>query len=122
MRGLIRPRVRRPGWLYRVMTALIGLLAPRLHVSCRAFMRLASEKYERPVRPAERTRQSMHRATCRIRRVQERRMDQPRLLAQDVARHGADDVQATLPPESVHRMRRAMTDATQDRPDGGSKR
>jgi hypothetical protein len=120
MSELTKPRPRRPGWFYRWMMAFLGLFDRWLHLSCRSFIRLASEKYERPLGLGERMRQAMHRMMCSICSIQEWRMDQLRALAHDVGHHATDDAQAELSPEAVERMRKAMAEAAQGRPGGGS--
>jgi hypothetical protein len=111
-----RPRMQRPGWLYRWMMGLAGLCEPLLFMSCRSFIQLASARYERPLGRAERVRHAMHRAICRICRIQERRMDQLRALALSLGHHAMEESDATLSPEAIERMRHALTAA---RPDPG---
>jgi hypothetical protein len=122
MSGSKQSRARRPGWLYRAMMSMVGFFEPILFMSCRAFIRLASQKYERPLWLGERMRQAMHRAVCRICRLQERRMDQLRGLARELGRQAFEDSQAELSPESLQRLRAAMAEAaTHDTPDGGTR-
>jgi hypothetical protein len=118
MSELTRPRPRRPGLFYRVMMGFLGLFDRWLHLSCRSFVRTASEKHERPLRLGERLRQMMHRAMCRICRVQERRMDQLRDLAQEIGRTAVDEIDVELTPEATERMRQAMEQAASQRPSG----
>jgi hypothetical protein len=106
-----RPRPQRPGWLYRWMMGLMGLCERLLFMSCRSFIQLTSARYERPLRSAERMRHAMHRAICRICRIQERRMAQLRTLARGLGQHGMDESDATLSPEAIARMRHAMAQA-----------
>jgi hypothetical protein len=112
MSKLTKPRPRRPGWLYRWMMAFLGLFDRWLHLSCRSFIGLASDKYERPLGWGERLRQTMHRAMCRLCRIQERRMDQLRALAHEVAHQADDDAHAELSPQALERMRTAMAEAS----------
>jgi len=115
-----KPHTRRPGWFYRGMMGMVGFFEPLLFMSCRAFIRLASAKYERPLRFGERVRQAMHRAVCRLCRSQERRLDQLRELARELGRQAFEDSNAELSPESLQRMRAAMTEArTRKKPDDG---
>ena len=104
---------RRPGWFYRWMMAFLGLFDRWLHLSCRAFIQLASEKYERPLRRGERMRQAFHRGMCRLCRVQERHMDQLRTLARDVGQEVAEIPDVKLSPEATERTRRAMAEAAE---------
>ena len=104
------------------MMGFLGLFDRWLRLSCRLFIRLASEKYERPLGVGERMRQAMHRAMCGLCRVQERRMDQLRVLAHEVGGHSAEEGNAELSSDSVERIRRAMAEATAHLgPSGGSK-
>lgn len=109
-------RPRRPGWLYRWMMAFIGLFDRWLHLSCRAFIQLASAKHERPLRTPERARQAVHRAMCGLCRTQERRMDQLRALARELGRGEGEAEAAELSPAAVARIREAMDEAEQRRP------
>ena len=115
-----KPRPRRPGWFYRVMMAFLGMFDRWLHLSCRSFVRLASDKYERPLSLGERQRQAVHRMICSICRIQESRMDQLQTLVHDVARNSPEDGQAELSTESLQRMRKAMLEAAQKEPNGDS--
>jgi hypothetical protein len=113
---------RRPGLLYRAMMSVVGLLEPLLFMSCRAFIRLASERYERPLWPGERTRQAMHRAVCRICRLQERRMNQLRELARELGHRGGEGAEAELSSESLRRLRAAVAEAAaREMPQGGGR-
>ena len=102
---------RQPGRLYRWMMAPLGLFERWFHLTCRHFIRLASEKYERPLLWNERLRQGMHRAMCGICRLQERRMEQLRDLAHELAQAPCDEGHIELSAEATERMRRAMIDA-----------
>lgn len=113
-----RARPRRPGRCYRAVMGFLGLFDRWLHLSCRAFIRLASEKHERPLTLGERRRQTVHRLMCGICRLQERRMEQLLTLAHDVAHHSGEDSRAELSPESIERMRRAMAKAPGKEPGG----
>jgi hypothetical protein len=104
-------RLRRPNWLYRWMNVLFGPLNHWLHMSCRSFIRRASDKYERPLGRGERVLQAMHRAMCRLCRIQERRMDQLHTLAREIGRDAGDDAEVELSPEARGRMRTAMQEA-----------
>ena len=105
------PGTSKPSWLYRQMMGFLGLFDRVLFMSCRSFIRLTSAKYERPLRATERLRRAMHRAMCRICRTQERRMDQLHALAQELGHRAADEAEAKLSPQSIERLRKAMTDA-----------
>lgn len=113
-----KPSLRRPGLFYRVMMGFLGLFDRWLALSCRAFIQLASEKYERPLKLGERARRTVHRMMCGICRLQERRMDQLHALAHDVGLHAAEDSGAELSSESVERMRRAMARVSGKGPGG----
>lgn len=117
-----KPGLRRPGWSYRWMMAFLGLFDRWLRLSCRRFVRLASDKHERPLALGERMRQSMHRAMCSLCRIQERHMDWLRALARELGSHAADEDRAELSSESVAKIRRAMAEAAAHRgPSGGSR-
>ncbi len=111
MTNIGNPSPRRPGLVYRMMMSFIGLFDRWLHLSCRSFIQLASEKHERPLSRTERFRQGVHRLMCSICRVQEKRMDQLRSLARDVGRFAAEDSRDHLAPDAEARIRQAMIDA-----------
>lgn len=119
MKNLTKPHPRRPAWLYRVMMAFLGLFDRWLHLSCRSFIHTASQKYERPLRPGEKVRQSLHRAMCEICRVQEQHMDQLRELSHDIGRSDEDDPDVTLSDEATERIRLAMSAAERERSSDG---
>jgi len=105
---------RRPGLFYRWMMAFIGLFDRWLHLSCRSFVRLASQKYERPLGRGERLRQALHRMMCRICRVQERRMDQLRTVTHELGRDVAASPEVELSAEARERIRQAVARAAED--------
>ena len=106
-----RRRPHRPGWLYRWMMAWVGLFDRWLHLSCRSFIRRASEQYERPLNLGERLGQALHRAICRLCRLQEQRMGQLRSLAHELGRDTSDVPGIELSAEAAERIRRAMAAA-----------
>jgi len=106
---------RRPGWFYRWMMGFMGLFDRWLHLSCRSFIQVVSESYERPLRPGERISQAMHRAMCSLCRLHEKRMHQLRELAQETGRTAVGEVHATLTAEAAERIREAMAET--DAPD-----
>jgi hypothetical protein len=112
MNGTPPRHPRRPGLIYRWMMAFIGLFDRWLHLSCRSFIELASEKHERPLRRGERIRQGFHRLICRICRVQERRLDQLRRLAREAAEDDAV-LDAELSPAARERIGRAVAAAAE---------
>ena len=99
---------RRPGWIYRLMMSVIGLFDRWIHLSCRAFMRLASERFERDLTTGERMRQGLHRAMCGLCRLQERRMGQIRTLAHELGRTPDDLSQLHLSEAATRRIREAV--------------
>ena len=103
--------LRRPSWLYRWMNAVFGLFNHWLHMSCRSFIRRASDRYERPLRRGERVLQALHRAMCSLCRIQERRMEQLHALTHEIGRDAGGDAEAELSPEALERMRAAMQEA-----------
>jgi len=90
------------------MMAFLGLFDSWLHMSCRAFVLLASEANERELTRTERWRQAMHRAMCRMCRVQEARLEKLRALAQDLGRSAPERSEACLCEEARERIREAM--------------
>ncbi len=111
-----KPHPRRLGWFYHVTMAFLGLFDRWLHLSCRSFVQVASEKHERPLTRWERVRQAIHRAMCGVCRVNEQRMDALRELVQEVSRSAGDDLDATLSEEARARIRAAMAEAARSRP------
>jgi hypothetical protein len=93
-----------------------------LHLSRRLFIRLASEKYKRPLMAGERIRQAMHRMMCSLCRIQERRIDQLQILAHEVGGNSTEGGRAELSSACLERIRKAMADAAAHLgPSGGSK-
>ena len=103
---------RRPPLLYRVMMAFIGLFDRWLHMSCRAFIRLASAGFDRELTRREQFRQSLHRAICGLCRTQERRLARIRDLTREMG-HAPETVRAvSLSSEAAERLRDAVTRAS----------
>lgn len=98
----------RSSWLRRAVAAFVGLLERWLSLSCRSFIRRASEALDRPLGPGERVRQTMHRLMCRVCRTQERRMGQLQALARELGTSALDDGRAELSDERAERIRRAL--------------
>ncbi len=105
----------RLSWFYRWTMAFLGLFDPWLHLSCRSFIQLASEKYDRPLRLGERIRQALHRAMCRVCRIQERHMDRLHALSKEIdepddatIETDAPDSDVTLSAEARARIQRAL--------------
>ena len=80
-------------------------------LTCKSFIRRASDSYERPLKPGEKIRQVIHRFMCRICRLQERRMHQLHALAHELGQASPDEGDARLSPDTVERIRRAMKKA-----------
>lgn len=102
------PRPRRPGLFYRLMMGLLGLFDRWLHLSCRAFARLASARRERALTRGERFRHALHRSMCRICRNHEQHMEQIAALTREVGGGTESLPPAELGEESRERMRIAM--------------
>ena len=102
---------RRPALSYRLMMGLMGPFEYWLNLTCKSFIRLASEKYERPLTTGERVRQAIHRVMCGICRVQERRLEQIRALTLEIGRVSLEDTNIQLSPEARDRIRNALIDA-----------
>jgi hypothetical protein len=106
------------GGLAGLANAMMGFAEYLLGIGCRSFIRLVSARYERPLGPGERLRQSIHRAMCRICRQQELRRAQLRGLAHDIGQMSADSADESqrpsieLSPKAMARIRRAMDKAT----------
>ncbi|MBI5505175.1 MAG: hypothetical protein HY899_10270 [Deltaproteobacteria bacterium] len=107
-----KPRLCRLPRLHRCIMGFIGLFDRWLHMSCRAFIRLVSEKYERPLSPGERVRHALHWAICRFCRIQERRMAHLRALAHEIGEDRPDDGDAELSADAIEKIRRAMAEAS----------
>lgn len=103
---------KRTGWFYRMMMGFIGLFDRWLHLSCRSFTRMASEKHERPLSKGERFRQAIHRLMCRMCRIHERRMDRMHLLVREMANDPDHPPHEELSPEARKRIIEAMREAT----------
>jgi hypothetical protein len=125
--NMSKTKPRKPGWFYRWMMAFLGLFDRWLHLSCKSFIQLASEKYERPLEKGEKIRQAMHRGVCSLCRVQEQRMEQLRELAVSIGEEAAvedadEDVDKApavhLSPEAVDRIRQSMDAADRPHSDG----
>ncbi len=121
MNHLTRPPQHRLGWFYRWSMAFIGLFDRWLHLSCRAFIQVASEKYDRPLSLVERIRQALHRAMCRVCRIQEQHMDQIHTLAKELAHPdepsgaaGSEAGDIALSEGARARIRRALKQAVVD--------
>ena len=112
MNRLEAPRPPRPNLLYRMMMSFIGRFDRRLHLSCRSFIRLASEKYERPLGRLERFRQVVHRMMCRICRIQERHMDQLQALTGEIRER--EDGAEPLSDMAKQRIQNALEKAARD--------
>lgn len=113
MKTELATRPPRPGWFYRIMMGFIGLFDRWLHLSCREFVQLASEKHERPLSSSEQRRHDIHRAMCKLCRVQEDRMDQLHVLVADLG-EVPDDGAAGLSSEAKERILHAVVDASHD--------
>ena len=100
--------------MYRVMMAFLGLFDRWLHLSCRSFALLASESHERELTRGERFRQAMHRAMCRLCRVQERRLETLRALAQDLGSPDHEHTEACLCGDTKERIKEAMRAASEE--------
>ena len=95
----------RPPWFYRFMMSFIGLFDRWLHLSCRSFTQLASEKHERKLSAMERFRQALHRMMCGMCRLAEKRLDRIHSLTHDIGHDHQDEV---LSAEARERIRQAM--------------
>jgi len=102
--------------LRRLLLALVERYAAWVHTGCRPFTRLSSDRHERPLTIGETARLVFHRMVCRICRQQERRVEQLRALARELARSPEDDPSVRLSPEAVERMRRAVGEALRHGP------
>ncbi len=92
----------------RLFVRVVLTIEQRLHMTCKEFIRRASDKYDRPPSLGERFLQAIHRGICVICRIQEGRMDQLRALAREIARQPHEHGKARLSPETVARIRAAM--------------
>jgi hypothetical protein len=102
----------RLGRTYRWMMMFLGLLDGWLHLSCRSFIKLASEGFDRDLSLRERGLQAMHRVLCGLCRLQERRLRQLRALAHELTRAEGDLPPVELSPEAAARIRQALRTAT----------
>lgn len=91
--------------------AILGRLEYWLNLDCKSFIRLASDRFERPLHRRERFRQAIHRAICHLCRLHEKRMDQLHRLVYEVARSEGGNSKPQLTPTTVERIRRAMDQA-----------
>lgn len=107
-------RPRRPGLFYRMMMTFIGLFDRWLHLSCRAFIQVASAKFDRPLTRGERVRQAIHRFMCRLCRHQEHHMDQLHVLSRRLGETAADDETFQLSDDARQRIERAVRRAQQE--------
>lgn len=111
MKSGVQRRSNRPPWLYRRWMAMMGRFEFWLNLSCQSFIRLASEKHERPLRLRERWRQGIHRAICHLCRLQEKRMEQLHRLTHEIANYEGKDTDVMLSPVALERIRQAMGQA-----------
>lgn len=104
-------RPKRPGLVYRLMMLVMAPLNLLLGLSCRAFVRLVSDAFERPLTRGERFRRAAHRAMCDVCRVHERRIGTLREVSLLLAR-STDAAAATgLSKEARARLERTLEEA-----------
>jgi hypothetical protein len=104
---------RKPGLARRLFYAFMLAFVQAMHMTCRQFIRRASDKYERSLGPWERLLQAMHRGMCEICRIHEQRMDRLRDLAHEIGHATPEEPvdAARLGPEASARIRAAMEKA-----------
>jgi hypothetical protein len=112
-----------PGLMFRLFVHVMVTVQGWLHMTCKHFIRRASDKYERRLGFGERILQALHRGICSICKIQERHMDQLREVARELGQASNDSAelgkpddpdkhqQARLSPEAVERIRAAMSRA-----------
>lgn len=90
---------------------MMRIMAPvewALHFSCRNFMRLASERCDRPLGPGETLMFHAHRWMCGICRRQEKRLRQLRALVHASAQASIDDLDVRLDDDTRAELQKRL--------------
>lgn len=101
-------RTPRPPRLYRVMTAIMAPVEGLLRFNCRHFMRLASERCDRPLSTSETLFYHAHRWMCGICRRQEKRLQQVRALVNSSTHASMDDGTVHLAEDARAHLQRRL--------------
>lgn len=97
-------RVPPPPRTYRIMMGIMAPLEWALRFNCRHFIRLASERCDRSLGPAEKLVFHAHRWMCSVCRRQEQRLEHLRALVTSSTHAGATDTTLHLDDEARRQL------------------
>lgn len=102
------PPDRPPPLVYRITMAIMAPLEWMVVFNCRNFVRLASERCDRPLGTGEKLMFHAHRWMCGVCRCQEKRLQRLRALVKFSVQTSTDDRAVRLDGEARARLRKRL--------------